>query len=307
MLLHFIMTRHSKNCTAHTVYTYYERKKDTLRSGYGTQEVRLGKDSIREFNCCCLTLQPAKDPVVTSDGFLYDRAAVLEYIVNQKADIQRRMKLYEKQKAREATEAKMRAKAEKDEEARHFLSLNTLDTHAKASAQAAEAKALAVLSSHRDGARGELKPASFWTPSGTEFKEGKQELVKPDTVVRCPMSGKPLRYKDLIGVKFTTFVDDSDSLSGKQTKPSIGQNVRYCCAVSKDLLTNATPCVVLKTSGSVVTQEVVDKILKKDRVDPINGKKMSDSDFIPLQRGSLGFADDRPLLTAKRTRPSMQI
>lgn len=34
-------------------------------SGYGTQSVRLGKDAIKDFDCCCLSLQPCRDPVVT--------------------------------------------------------------------------------------------------------------------------------------------------------------------------------------------------------------------------------------------------
>ncbi|OON14469.1 hypothetical protein X801_09739 [Opisthorchis viverrini] len=289
------MTRHSKNCTAHTVYTYHERQKDAQRSGYGTQTVRLGKDSIAGFDCCCLSLQPTQDPVVTPDGFLYDRAAVLEYLVNQKAEIQRKLNLYEKQKAREANETKMRIKAEREEDARRFLSLNTLDTHAKASAQAAEVEALASVSSHNSSAP---KPASFWTPGVSQRTEKETKLVKPDTTVRCPMSGKPLRYKDLTSVKFTRSEDDTPN--GKSS-----QGVRYCCAVSKDPLTNATACVVLKTSGAVVTKEVVDTVIKKEMIDPMNGQQMKPSDFIELQRGSLGFADERAILTAKRQRPSM--
>lgn len=99
------MTRHGKNCTAGAVYTYHEKRKDTgnvtlviiylsiyvavalslkyintsyivtitnaslltfpAASGYGTQSVRLGKDAIKDFDCCCLSLQPCRDPVVT--------------------------------------------------------------------------------------------------------------------------------------------------------------------------------------------------------------------------------------------------
>ncbi|CAH8552569.1 unnamed protein product [Schistosoma turkestanicum] len=293
------MTRHSKNCTAHTVYTYYERKNDAHRSGFGTQEIRLGKDSVKALDCCSLCLQPAKDPVVTSDGFLYDRAVVLEYIVSQKAEIQRKLKLYEKQKARLDAEAKMVLKAEKEEEARRFLSMNTLDTHSKASAQAAEAEALASLSNKRNSL--DEKASCFWASSSkTNEKLNKELLDKPDTVVRCPMSGKPLKYKDLVGVKFTSFEDDYKVMGFNQNKQVVDREVKYCCAVSKDPLTNATVCVVLKTSGAVVTKEVVDNVIKKEMIDPINGQKMKSTDFIELQRGSLGFADERIVLTAKR-------
>lgn len=59
------MTRHARNCTAGAVYTYHEKKKDARSSGYGTESQRIGKDSVKDFDCCCLTLQPCKDPVVT--------------------------------------------------------------------------------------------------------------------------------------------------------------------------------------------------------------------------------------------------
>ncbi|CAH8637046.1 unnamed protein product [Heterobilharzia americana] len=244
-----IMTRHSKNCTAHTVYTYYERKNDAQRSGFGTQEIRLGKDSVKALDCCCLSLQPAKDPVVTSDGFLYDRAVVLEYIVGQKAEIQRKLRLYEKQKARLNAEAKLLRKAEKEEEARRFLSLNTLDTHSQASAQAAEAEALASLPHKRNVMPG--KNSCFWASASTPDQEFDKELMgKPDTVVRCPMSGKPLKYKDLVGVKFTSFEDDSKVMGFSQNKP-VNREVKYCCAVSKDPLTNATFSTILQFIGNL--------------------------------------------------------
>ena len=42
----------------------------------------------------------------------------------------------------------------------------------------------------------------------------------------------------------------------------------------------------LTFSGAVVTQECVDKIIKKDMIDPISNKKLTDHDIIPIQRVS---------------------
>lgn len=36
--------------------------------------------------------------------------------------------------------------------------------------------------------------------------------------------------------------------------------------------------------GAVVTQECVEKLIKKDMIDPMTGDKLSDRDIIPLQR-----------------------
>jgi len=41
------MTRHAKNVTAGNIYTTQERKKDAKQSGYGSEAIRLGKDSIK--------------------------------------------------------------------------------------------------------------------------------------------------------------------------------------------------------------------------------------------------------------------
>lgn len=65
LTLDVIMTRHARNCTAGAVYTYHEKKKDAEASGYGTERQRLGKDSIKNFDCCCLTLQRCRNPVIS--------------------------------------------------------------------------------------------------------------------------------------------------------------------------------------------------------------------------------------------------
>ncbi|EMP41811.1 Nitric oxide synthase-interacting protein [Chelonia mydas] len=149
------MTRHGKNCTAGAVYTYHEKKKDTAASGYGTQNVRLSRDAVKDFDCCCLSLQPCKDPVVTPDGYLYEKEAILEYILHQKKEIARQMK---------------------------------------------------------------------------------------DRCVYCPMSGRPLKLKDLTPVCFT-LLDPAVGRVGL-----INRQDRYVCAVTRDMLGNSVPCALLRPS-----------------------------------------------------------
>lgn len=43
------MTRHAKNSTAGSVYTYHEKQKDAKTSKYGSERARLGKESITNF------------------------------------------------------------------------------------------------------------------------------------------------------------------------------------------------------------------------------------------------------------------
>lgn len=92
-----IMTRHSRNCTANSVYSYHEKKRDAAASGYGALAARYGKDGVKDFDCCCLSLHPCKTPVITSEGYLFEREALLEYILTKKNEIRRKTKEYEKQ------------------------------------------------------------------------------------------------------------------------------------------------------------------------------------------------------------------
>lgn len=48
------------------------------------------------------------------------------------------------------------------------------------------------------------------------------------------MSGNVLKMKDLVDVKFTVAHDDDDKRS-----MIVRDNERYCCAVTKDLLSNS--------------------------------------------------------------------
>eukprot|EP00794_Sanderia_malayensis_P009210 gene9210-10184_t len=303
------MTRHGKNCTAGAVYTYHEKKKDTQSSGYGSQSERLSKDSIKEFDCCGLTLQPCRDPVITPSGYLYDREAILEYIVHKKQEYAKAMKLYEKQKRKlQAEEAEKFREGEKSKVSnfvKHERSITTKDNTAFKSSGAEKTDTTAgpskpsgsgALSNVGDGKRKNLP--SFWIPSLTPQAKS-DTLKKPENKVYCPLSGKSLRLKDLYPVKFTELPsDDKRSLISKE--------VRYICPVTHDLLGNSVPCAVLKPSGHVVTMDCVENIIKKDWICPLTGEKLKEDDIIQMNRGGTGFSGAGKDIKAKIYRPTMQ-
>ena len=113
------------------------------------------------------------------------------------------------------------------------------------------------------------------------------------------MSGKTLKIKDLVPVKFTVV--------GGEDKSLITKEVRYKCAVTHDALGNSVPCAVLKNTGNVVTMDCVENLIKKDMLCPFTGQKLKDNDIIPLQRGGTGFAGSGVELKAKKDGPVMQV
>ncbi|KAJ7989987.1 hypothetical protein DPEC_G00310180 [Dallia pectoralis] len=313
------MTRHGKNCTAGAVYTYHEKRKDTAASGYGTQSVRLGKDAIKDFDCCCLSLQTCRDPVVTPDGYLYEKQAILEYILHQKKEIAKKMKAYEKQKQTQKSDSRLESKSEERGIAERFKTrensivskpINPF-TSAISSGQAKEsdshgAVGASASTSKADSSAPAAGPSSsqtlpsFWIPSLTP--EAKPTILKkPSKTVVCPMSGRPLKMNELIPVRFTPLDPSLDRVA------LLARQERYLCAVTNDVLGNSVPCAVLRPSGSVVTQECVEKLIMKDMTDPLTGDKLTEKDIIPLQRGGTGFAGSGVALKAKEARPVMMV
>ncbi|XP_050679917.1 nitric oxide synthase-interacting protein homolog [Leptidea sinapis] len=288
------MTRHARNCTAGAVYTYHEKKKDAAASGYGTQSERVGKDSVKSFDCCNLTLQPCRYPVVTKDGYLFDKEAILEYIIAKKNEYTRNLKKYEKQLKKEEEEKRELATAEKEANLIKFMNREKNITN---TAKAATAPSTSSVSNLANGKNKELP--SFWVPS--QLPDAKiSKLQKPDPTIYCPISGKPLKMKDLIEIKWTLVNDPDDK------KSLIAKENRYMCPVTHDILSNAVPCAVIRTTGHVVTMECIKKIIKKDWLHPLTGDKLKEKDIIVLQRGGTGYASTNQNLEAKNERPVLQ-
>ena len=77
---------------------------------------------------------------------------------------------------------------------------------------------------------------AFWVPS--QGKEARQILAKPDEHTYCPASGKKLRLKDLIPVRFSRVPEEDSGV--------------FMDPVTKDSFTNASSLVVLKPTGKRV-------------------------------------------------------
>lgn len=293
------MTRHSKNATAGPTYTAHEKKKDSKQSGYGTQDVRLSKDSIKDFDCCSLSLQPCRVPVITPDGWIYEKEAILEFILSKKIENAKLMKKFNNQKSEKNKELNELAEIAQKEKIEKFVKTEGKIVQETQSVSIKPSTSVEYTSVNNMNTENKGKLPSFWIPSLAPESKTKVPIKKPDTTIYCPMSKKPLSMKDLTEVKFKFIEDKSDNRS------LIVKQDRYVCAVSNDVLGNNVPCCVLKTSGVVVTQECVDKIIKKDMIDPISGKTLKDSDIIQIQRGGTGYAGSSVKLTSKKYTPSI--
>lgn len=289
------MTRHARNCTAGAVYTYHEKKKDAVASGYGTNSHRIGKDSIKGFDCCSLTLQPCRNPMITKDGYLFDKEAIIEYILTKKREYARKLKEYESQKQREQEEDNDKSAVEELKKLEKFYKIEK-NIVSPSSSKSIDNDGSSI--SNMANGKNKSLP-SFWIPSKTPQAKA-ATLNKPDKTIYCPVSGKVLKSKDLIPIKFTEVKDPDDK------KSLIVKEARYMCPITHDILSNSVPCAVIKTTGDVITVECLEKIIKKDWVNPLDGKKITENDIIILQRGGTGYAAVNENLEGKHERPVLQ-
>ncbi|KAI1700127.1 zinc-finger of nitric oxide synthase-interacting protein [Ditylenchus destructor] len=260
------MTRHGKNATASSVYSYSERRKDASQSGYGTLHERLSADSIKPFDCCSLSLQPCREPLISPDGFIFDKESILNYILDQKKAYKRKLKIWEEQtridQEKEATKMN-----KKEEESKHkFLSIESLSTPAHLKVPETPSASERAVKRYNAGDDNDAPTSSkkkatnetsvsnmagdkarkwnnFWVPELIPTAEP-TKIEKPSDKIMCPITEKPLKYKDLMQVKFTPIDNDHNGDHAKL----VGKKYRYMCPITRDVLTNTSRCAYLKTS-----------------------------------------------------------
>lgn len=316
-------TRRSKNQNLKGCYTYHEKQKDKQQMQYGDFERRLGKDSIKSFDMCSISLQHCEDPMVSPQGVVFDKETVLKYIIKQKKDLKMQRIEYKQylQDLKDAETRKHRIK--KQREITNFI--KTTD-------------ALVVRSDPIDNplrsVRGDKTPANsnFWVAGtvrdtnyatltdgrgilkrtidvedglldGTGYGGEMRKIIsKPDKHVRCPVTKEPLEFDKLLPVTFTRIQGKQEaqkaSIAGSSTQ---GEPSKFVCAISGDPLTNATKLMVFKSGGQVITVESFDKAVKKTMICPFTQNKLTKDDYITLRRGGTGFSSANDLQRTEKS------
>ncbi|KAF4753183.1 hypothetical protein FOZ62_017861 [Perkinsus olseni] len=276
------MTRHSQNQTDRAFITSDERRK----CGFGQVTERIGAESQLPFGMCCISLRPAKEPMASpTTGYIYDKSTVVEYLVKERARIKEEMALYEQQEASKKAFEDLKEQQKDAKRAQKFQStMSELGRQSEPSSvsmnkdEAARSVGVPIPWEHKSEARAK----SFW--AAEEMPEFQKECKKPESLVPgCPMTGKKLRLKDLVPVKFEL----TNDAKGKDTDYA----GMYCCAVSKKPITHQR-CVLLRPSGVVIIEKVFDELVKntEDPRCPVTGKKLDlKKDVIRLQPGGTGF------------------
>ncbi|CDF34099.1 PREDICTED: nitric oxide synthase-interacting protein-like [Chondrus crispus] len=294
------MPRRSKNSTDGAVFTYHER----LKMDHGSLHRRLPGDAMKPWDRCALGLSRPKDPVVTPDGVLYEREAILRDLLRQRDE------------ARQAQAEATRQREQKEgEELARKREADRADIERFEEAQ-------------REVVRGEGRPAAasdegkqkrkainadsnFWVPNipvrlpaSHEQLRASKKRARISLKTKCPISKKPLRSKDLISLRLTPNVVGRED--GKEDKPNHAD--KYMCPVCQAVLVNAVKPIALRT-GSVLCSRCVSQFVIKEGKDPCTSDNIHvDTDIIPIFNVGTAYAasagDDPSSLEASVYRPS---
>ncbi|GAA5888596.1 hypothetical protein JCM6882_009011 [Rhodosporidiobolus microsporus] len=303
------MTRHGKNNSSGSVFTYHERQ---LAEG-GTKRAVLGRESMKNFDACSLCLNRARDPRICPEGHVYCQECILNSLLSQKKDIKRQNVLLERMRAESEAEMASQRAAARERVLREFetaqTSLGSKTTKGKVAATGAkdehtgprgtkrtfeldedelerltkEATDEALNRTAKEMAEArKAKLPNFWLPSLTPSSTPENVIdVKLQTLCHASKPPHPVSLKTLIEVKFAEEPKD---------KTKAGDPVVTCPSCRKTI-TNNVKCYALKACGDVLCGTCVETLSRPDKACAHCGTKVDKKNpFIEIKREGTGYA-----------------
>ncbi|BFG27608.1 hypothetical protein CerSpe_138820 [Prunus speciosa] len=281
--------RHSKNNNDLAFFTYDEKKK----LGYGTQKERLGRDSIKPFDACCLCLKHFIDPMCCQKGHVFCKECIFECLLSQKKDIQRKQAAHTAQQKQENQEEEDKLLQQKARELEAFDQQNHgalpqyNDRNQSRDKTGFHGANSVKVTSYEEEALRTMK--AFWLPSATPAAPAKVDAPSTSTV--CPEGSEKLKLKSLFPVYYTE--DNSEK------KKSSSLDKTFICPSCKVTLTNTMSLVALSSCGHVFCKKCADKFMAVDKVCLVCDKGCKERHLVNLAKGGTGFAGHGDNLEAK--------
>eukprot|EP01018_Ginkgo_biloba_P025412 Gb_12113 [translate_table: standard] len=271
--------RHSKNNNDLAFFTYDEKRK----LGYGTQKERLGKDSIKPFDACCLCLKPLIEPLSCQKGHLFCKECIFECLLAQKKDIKRKLASYAAQQRQEKEEEEEKLMLKRQQELDAFDQQNNGAVpqyndrnHVRDKTSFHGANSVKVTSFEEEALR---TMKAFWLPSATPEAPVRVEAPSIDTI--CPEGKEKIRLKSLFPVNFIEepHCDKSEVLG-----------TSYICPSCKVTLTNTLTLMAISTCGHVYCKKCAEKFVVVDKVCTVCNKSCKEKHLITLAKGGTGYS-----------------
>ncbi|KAL1567332.1 E3 ubiquitin-protein ligase csu1 [Salvia divinorum] len=185
--------RHSKNNNDLAFFTYDEKRK----LGYGTQNERLGRDSIKPFDACSLCLKTFIEPLSCNKGHIFCKKCILECLLAQKKDIHRKSAAHDAQQKQEKEDEEDKLMLQKARELDAFDQQNHgaipqyNDKNFSKDKNGFHGANSVKTTSYEEEALRTMK--AFWLPSATP--EAPNKVHAPSTDTKCPEGNEKLSCK----------------------------------------------------------------------------------------------------------------
>ncbi|KAF8577662.1 hypothetical protein K439DRAFT_1418045 [Ramaria rubella] len=315
------MTKHSKNNTASSIFSYAEYKK----LDYGTKRQRLGNESMRQFDTCSLCLQRAREPLSCAEGHLFCKECVYTDLLAQKKDIKRQKERLEALRLEEEEERERVRESARQRVLRDFekgqLGLGIgrnldKDTKGAGGADASESrgtkrkfdfdldKAEVMARDAEDAALRQIeleqvearksKLPDFWLPSLTPTANPNTlpslKDVKLTTLCRAGTPAHPVAIKSLIPVTFSTLPPGNGNSDESDTM----------CPSCKKKLSNNLLLFLMKPCAHVVCKTCVDTLVRPAKQCVVCDHTLGKQDIVELKREGTGYAGGGMAETSKK-------
>lgn len=260
----------------------------------------IGGDSQLPFGYCALSLKPSVEPVITPSGNVYSREVMIEYLLNKTKEIKYLQQQYQIQQQAINSNNNIAQEKERTKQMSQFKdNIDGVSSISKRkmndieqSCSYLESRKKVIHDSDNQQQLVSLKHSSPWLPSFTPTAD-QSMLQEPSKRPSSPMSGMPLRSKDLIPI----------NLEMESTTPCINgsnnqETTRYICPVSRKTITNQK-VVLIKTTSTVMLESVYKELALPKMTCPITNKKFKVDDVIELKSAASSFASSGNTVVTK--------
>ena len=235
-------------------------------------------------------------------GHIYSREAIVSYLLTKSQVLKEQKRIYDAQLANDVQNTQQKQDTTQTLAIQTFIDKDqgstqeSLKDHTTGYHESLKRKI--DIETKEEGNK-RLKEISYWlSEAQPEYTEdAKKERIRgnpPPERPASPMSGNPLRLKDLTSITLHREGEgEGKKLDGK-----------CMCAISNKAITTQ-PVIAIQKTGVVMLKDVYDKVVKtkdgKKMVCPITGKKFKEKDVLELKKAKSGFAASGIVFASKYT------
>jgi len=234
-----------------------------------------------------------------NSGHIYSREAIVSYLLAKNQEIKEARLKHEAQLSTDRDRSVLTRRASEDRRLVEFVKKDGCPAQiSKEEHGTSHKRSLGriINTETEDELRTSLKRTSYWLSEAQPqyTAEAIEDEVRNNPPARrpsSPMSGRPLRMKELIPIT----LQRENLVAGKEGK--------CICALSGKAITTQQ-VILIKKTGVVMIKEFYENLAKSSHVCPVTSKKFKDKDVISLKKGTSGYAASGEVI-AKKYRPTL--